>query len=384
MENDYVIQFDESGQPYIAHAWGKRGANQAHKYIAKIGEGAKARYFYTQEELRAFQQGGRQKAQNVANAAKQKAANAANSAKEKVSDAAGRVRENSVLLNVGNQYRAAQRAHQNSKSSDPQTAKWGKQGYDDNNTLGGKVYKAQQKSKDAIKNSLRKNVPGYRERENAINKKNQADIAERERVISARKLSKAVDDTLKAQKEYEQKPSRDAHQKYTVAKNRLNDLSSEYYGNKDSEGKLTKADKTRNDAIDAMAKYRDTPLYKLEEFSKHPIKKATDVISDAAMDTIWSVEDKINSIKDNRQQRKNEKKELRKQMDPLVSKARQDYQDATREYNKANNRFMNYVLSSDAKKDSAEWKQLEREYDRAYRILETATEDLEKAERKYK
>lgn len=137
--NDYIIAVDRDGQPYIAHAWG-RGANGQHKYIAKIGEGAKARYFYTQEQLRAFQQGARQGAQN-----------AANKAKEKASDAVGRARENSVLLNVGNQYNAAKRAHENSKSSDPQKAKWGKEGYESNNTLGGKAYKAQQKVKDTVK-----------------------------------------------------------------------------------------------------------------------------------------------------------------------------------------------------------------------------------------
>lgn len=145
MNNDYIIRFDESGEPYIAHAWGQRGPNQSHKYIAKIGEGVKARYFYTQEELRAFQQGGRQKAQN-----------AVNQAKEKAGDVVGRVRENSTLLNLGNQYRAAQRAHQNSKSSDPETAKWGKKGYDDNNTLGGKAYKVQQKATETVKSTAQK------------------------------------------------------------------------------------------------------------------------------------------------------------------------------------------------------------------------------------
>lgn len=69
--NDYIIAVDRDGQPYIAHVWG-RGANGQHKYIAKIGEGAKARYFYTQEQLRAFQQGARQGAQNAANTAKNK------------------------------------------------------------------------------------------------------------------------------------------------------------------------------------------------------------------------------------------------------------------------------------------------------------------------
>ena len=48
--NDYIIAVDRDGQPYIAHAW------KDHKYIAKI----KDRYFYTQEQLRAFQQGAKQ------------------------------------------------------------------------------------------------------------------------------------------------------------------------------------------------------------------------------------------------------------------------------------------------------------------------------------
>lgn len=49
MNNDYIIMFDENGSPYIEHAYGN------HKYLMKIGEGLKARYFYTQEEIAAYQ-----------------------------------------------------------------------------------------------------------------------------------------------------------------------------------------------------------------------------------------------------------------------------------------------------------------------------------------
>lgn len=59
--DDYVILIDENGQPYIEHSVFskardavKSAGRSAHKYVAKIGEGAKARYFYTQEELKAF------------------------------------------------------------------------------------------------------------------------------------------------------------------------------------------------------------------------------------------------------------------------------------------------------------------------------------------
>ena len=55
--NDYIVLVDENGQPYIAHSIGKRAV----KYIAKIGEGAKARYFYTKEQLNAFKNKARDK-----------------------------------------------------------------------------------------------------------------------------------------------------------------------------------------------------------------------------------------------------------------------------------------------------------------------------------
>lgn len=50
MNDDYVILVDENGQPYLAHKFGDR----AHKYLMKIGEGVKARYFYTQQEIEAY------------------------------------------------------------------------------------------------------------------------------------------------------------------------------------------------------------------------------------------------------------------------------------------------------------------------------------------
>ena len=87
---------DENGQPYIAHAGMLsnaasgarqgvgRGVRQVHKYIMKIGEGAQARYFYTQDEIRAYQQ-------EMANRAKgmtEQAKNAATKVGNKVNDAA--------------------------------------------------------------------------------------------------------------------------------------------------------------------------------------------------------------------------------------------------------------------------------------------------------
>ena len=53
--NRYIIAYDDGSSSYLAHAlFGKgRGVRQNHKYILKIGEGQKARYFYTPEEVAA-------------------------------------------------------------------------------------------------------------------------------------------------------------------------------------------------------------------------------------------------------------------------------------------------------------------------------------------
>lgn len=56
--NKYMLRRDTDGSVYLAHAYPMTRNRQAPvKYIAKIGEGSKSRYFYTQEQLRAYQQG---------------------------------------------------------------------------------------------------------------------------------------------------------------------------------------------------------------------------------------------------------------------------------------------------------------------------------------
>ena len=57
--SDYVVSFDESGQPYISHAFFRRqnqnGSRKDHKYFEKIKNGLKTRYFYTKQEWDAYQ-----------------------------------------------------------------------------------------------------------------------------------------------------------------------------------------------------------------------------------------------------------------------------------------------------------------------------------------
>lgn len=54
-QNDYVILFDENGQPYIAHGFFSNAKERAHKYIQKIKDSKGWRYFYSQAEWEAYQ-----------------------------------------------------------------------------------------------------------------------------------------------------------------------------------------------------------------------------------------------------------------------------------------------------------------------------------------
>lgn len=54
MNNNYVILVDENGQPYIVHSIFGDARKKGSKYIERIKEGAKTRYFYTKSELDAY------------------------------------------------------------------------------------------------------------------------------------------------------------------------------------------------------------------------------------------------------------------------------------------------------------------------------------------
>lgn len=79
-QNDYMILFDDNGKPYISHgildsaksavsnaAKGVgRGVRENHKYILKVLENGKNRYFYTQDEVKAYYQAKRMGVKNAA------------------------------------------------------------------------------------------------------------------------------------------------------------------------------------------------------------------------------------------------------------------------------------------------------------------------------
>lgn len=84
--NERVIRFDENGSPYIAHAglFGKSSGKKDTKYVDKIKDNkGKTRYFYTQEEIKAYYD-------NL----KGKASNAVQNASNTVRNLAGRAKAN--------------------------------------------------------------------------------------------------------------------------------------------------------------------------------------------------------------------------------------------------------------------------------------------------
>ena len=108
-QNDYVILFDETGTPYIAHAGllsgarnamstvasaaanaakgVGRGVRQNHKYILKVIENNKPRYFYTQEEVKAYYAEKKKAVSDAASEAAKKTREATDKAKTAASNA---------------------------------------------------------------------------------------------------------------------------------------------------------------------------------------------------------------------------------------------------------------------------------------------------------
>lgn len=121
MNNNRVILFDEKGSPYIAHrapsrpAGGHRptsmsdGASSGHgsarsgsKYIQKIEDNGRTRYFYTQDELKAYYNGIRNKStsRNPSNARK----NMTGAADRMIRNTTGDAR--TTIQNIGNGLRS--------------------------------------------------------------------------------------------------------------------------------------------------------------------------------------------------------------------------------------------------------------------------------------
>lgn len=118
-QNDYIIAFDEKGKPYIAHSAvgnavnrvasavkNARGDRQNHKYILKIDENGRKRYFYTQDEVKAYYEEKRKQAAGVVDKAKEGIKNATTNAKEAASSAYNKAKDsaNNTVTNAKNQF----------------------------------------------------------------------------------------------------------------------------------------------------------------------------------------------------------------------------------------------------------------------------------------
>lgn len=90
--NERVILFDESGSPYIAHAglFGKSSGKKDTKYVDKIKDrNGKTRYFYTQDEIKAYYDNLKGKASNAVQNASNTVRNLAGRAKADFESASG-------------------------------------------------------------------------------------------------------------------------------------------------------------------------------------------------------------------------------------------------------------------------------------------------------
>lgn len=76
-DKDYVILFDENGQPYISHSVWSKVREKGSKYLEKVKTSTgKARYLYTPEEVKAYYDKGKQKVSQAASKARSVASNA--------------------------------------------------------------------------------------------------------------------------------------------------------------------------------------------------------------------------------------------------------------------------------------------------------------------
>lgn len=283
-QNDYVILFDENGSPYIAHAGlidrargavnaaanrvqqvanqakgVGRGVRQNHKYILKVNENGKTRYFYKQEEVKAYYEAKKRGIKNAAeyaqNAVKNKATEVADKAKQGVSNAKNAVRD--VASDAKD---AASTAYNKAKDSA-------------NNTVTNAKNKFEQ-----MKSEFRDKT-GQTLKDRAETTKQEAQKAETERQKAAGKYSADVNAALKSEKNLNANPNSayaQAERDRTI--NELRKSSEEYY--KDG-GALDTAQKKRNEAAEASREYTD---FKKNNSAQAMIDRAKTTIKDKAED----------------------------------------------------------------------------------------------------
>ena len=285
--NDYVILFDENGQPYVAHSQIITNLRSGAKSVAKLVDGVKTRYFKTQKELQAYYNQAMSSAANKAKAV-------ATTARQKASDALG--------ITAKNAAQTAERNYINAK----------------NNRQNANIKKinADVKSMDA---SLDAEIAGAhdrglaaeflrgfgktREKQYALLKNEER--AKHEYENASRSLGRAQELEAKAKKEYE-----DAYAAYAsspigrfddalhtvsiYARNTLNDVSDALDIAKDkASDTYDKAKKRVSDALD-IAKDKASDTY---DKAKKRVSDTVDSAKDRLSDTVDAAKEGATRLK---------------------------------------------------------------------------------------
>ena len=307
-ENDYILLFDQNGSPYIAHASLSemrqratgalksvrgaamnaagtakqgvgRGVRTTHKYIQKIEENGRARYFYTQEELKAYYNEKKAAAQQTLNNVKKKASETTSEAQEKGAHARIRAEQMSKEF----QKKPASR-----KMTEPQLY-FSSNHVPPSPTPPKKVYTKDlkgkmEKAKDTIKDKL-----GYDEQERMNSAKEEYEQAKQYSESAHRSLLNAMDESPVPWERTEEEKKRidnltklrsdmwaEQDKKFKEYLNAQSDYDSTFLGKTDSVRKALKS--AKNDA--------DVAMYHAED----KIKKAAGDVKKAAEDAAFEVE----------------------------------------------------------------------------------------------
>ena len=312
MDRDYIIAFDENGEPYIAHALGSRlsgavsNARRAgSRYLMKIQTKYGNRYFYTPQEVQAYQ-----RAKSGVKKASNSAKSAVNNTKKQVNQAVKTLKSDlkkrrtwknaekeaaSPLKDVkqidkgwyqGRIETAAESAY------DKKYAEATKKTYD--KTKLGKAENAAKSATDRMKEEFRKKKEdvkdklGYDERERRDLAQKRAEtvgkVANKEAESGTHKISESIwEKDEKKSKELFDKGLKQRDDAWAAAKRSREaawDAQKEY--NKTPLGKVDKA----KDALRSVKDDIDVALYDAEK----KIKKAGGNVKDAADDAAFEIE----------------------------------------------------------------------------------------------
>lgn len=302
MNDDYMILVNEDGQPFIAHAGivsnaasgVGRGVRQSHKYIMKIGEGLKARYFYTQDEIRAYQQEMARKAKGTTEQVKDKVQSTTNRMKEELRKKKEDAKDK---LGFDERERAVQSREKTRKANEKEEAAKRREeaAFDEERKFFSDDSVYAKKSWDELTRGEQARAEKvFDKSDTASRARYKAENAAREARIENKKLEADLDKTLVGKAENVVNKVKDASDKVKSTADKLQSTTdrmredlrkrkeakeAERKANTDRENKT--AEERHNESVEALHKrqeYEDSDLGKAEYKVKDAVKQA---VSDA-------------------------------------------------------------------------------------------------------